>query len=276
VQLPCHLPIGKPTRDGAEHFDLTGTKGLFGGSAHLPQHARCDSGRQHRLTLGGQPYRVEEVLAAGVLQQVTRRTGLDGPADVRVRVVGGKDQDLDVLVFGPYPFCRARSVELGSDDRRCELLRIASKMHDVGKIGVPDAILLKPGKLTPEEFDTMKKHAEIGYQILHGSESELARLGAVIAWTHHEKVDGSGYPRGLESDDIPVEGRIAAVADVFDALTTDRIYRKAFSLPAALSIMREGGDQHFDADLLDLFIDSIDVVLTTKSEFDESSTRRGA
>ena len=93
----------------------------------------------------------------------------------------------------------------------------------------------------------------------------------MIAWTHHEKVDGSGYPRGLGGDDIPIEGRVAAIADVFDALTTNRVYRKAFKLPEALSIMREGRGRHFDADLLDLFLDSIDVVLATREQFDEPS-----
>jgi len=166
-------------------------------------------------------------------------------------------------------YCALLARRMGEDERRSELLRIASKMHDIGKIGVPDAILLKPGKLTSEEFEIMQQHADMGYQILRGSESEIASTGAVIAWTHHEKVDGSGYPRGLKGDDIPIEGRIAAVADVFDALTTDRIYRKAFPLPEALAIMREGRGQHFDAYLLDLFLDSIDVALAAKHEFDD-------
>jgi len=159
----------------------------------------------------------------------------------------------------------------GEDERRSELLRIASKMHDIGKIGVPDAILLKLGKLTQEQFEIMKQHSSIGYQILRESESELASTGAVIAWTHHEKVDASGYPRGLKGDEIPLEGRIAAVADVFDALATDRVYRKAFTLPEALSIMREGRARHFDADLLDCFLESIDDVLAAKGEFDDRS-----
>lgn len=141
-------------------------------------------------------------------------------------------------------YCAVLATRVGEDEQRSELLRIASKMHDIGKIGVPDAILLKRGKLTAEEFEIMKQHADIGYQILRGSESELASTAATIAWTHHEKIDGSGYPRRLKGDDIPIEGRIAAVADVFDALTTNRIYRKAFPLPQALSIMSEGRGQH--------------------------------
>ena len=107
----------------------------------------------------------------------------------------------------------------------------------------------------------MQKHAEIGNQILQGSKSELASVGAMLAWTHHEKVDGTGYPQGLRGDEIPLEGRIAAIADVFDALTTKRIYRDALPLDEALVIMREGRGRHFDPELLDVFLGSLDDVL---------------
>ncbi len=166
-------------------------------------------------------------------------------------------------------YCSVIARAMGFDQARQETLRIASKMHDVGKIGVADSILLKPGKLTPDEFEIMKTHAQIGYDILSGSASELAKTAAVIAWTHHEKVDGSGYPRGLAGDEIPLEGRIAAVADVFDALTTDRVYRKAFNLPETLTIMREGRDSHFEAAIVDVLFDHLDEILTLKSELDE-------
>lgn len=166
-------------------------------------------------------------------------------------------------------YCALLGSKMGADRWRSDVFRIASKMHDIGKIGVPDSILLKPGKLTPEEFDIMKQHASIGYQILRDSRSELASTGATIAWTHHEKIDGTGYPLGLSGDEIPIEGRIAAIADVFDALTTNRVYRKAFTLPEALKIMQEGRGNHFDAELLDLFLESLDEVLTTKEKLDE-------
>lgn len=167
-------------------------------------------------------------------------------------------------------YCGVLAEAVGLDRERCDTIRLAAKMHDVGKIGVPDAILLKPGKLTPEEYEIMKAHAQIGYDILSGSTSELARTAATVAWTHHEKIDGRGYPRGLPGEDIPVEGRIAAVADVFDALTTDRVYRKAFTLPEALEIMREGRGTHFDAEILDQFLDRIDEVLSLKAGLDEA------
>jgi putative two-component system response regulator len=163
-------------------------------------------------------------------------------------------------------YCAILAARAGMEAAESELLRLAAKMHDIGKLGIPDSILRKPGKLTAAEFDVMKDHADIGHQILQGSRSELAATGAMLAWTHHEKVDGSGYPRGLRGEEIPLEGRIAAIADVFDALTTDRVYRPAFPLDTALAIMHDGRGTHFDADLLDLFLESLEPILTAKEE----------
>jgi putative two-component system response regulator len=161
-------------------------------------------------------------------------------------------------------YCELLVRRTGGDDERAEFVRLAGIMHDVGKIGIPDYILLKPGKLTPEEYEIMQQHAEFGYRILAGSNSELLDLAATIALTHHEKIDGTGYPKGLSGDEIPVEGRVAAIADVFDALTTDRVYRKAFTLGESVGIMKEGRGSHFDAELLDAFLDAMDVVLKIK------------
>jgi putative two-component system response regulator len=157
---------------------------------------------------------------------------------------------------------------LGEDEQRCELIRLASVMHDVGKIGIPDSILLKPGQLNPEERRIMETHTEVGHRILAGSDSELLELAAAVALTHHEHMDGSGYPNGLTRKDIPFEGRIAAITDVFDALTTDRVYRKAFPLGRAVEIMRAGRASHFDADMLDIFLDSLDEVMRIMGQFD--------
>ncbi|HEX2056825.1 MAG TPA: HD domain-containing phosphohydrolase [Actinomycetota bacterium] len=155
----------------------------------------------------------------------------------------------------------------GATPARAEEVRIASVMHDVGKIGIPDSILLKPGKLTPEERRIMEQHSEIGYRILSGSRSELLTLAAQIAWTHHERFDGNGYPRRIAGDDIPVEGRMAAIADVFDALTSNKVYKKASPVPQAVEIMREGRGSHFDGALLDLFLDSMDEVVRIKERY---------
>jgi diguanylate cyclase (GGDEF)-like protein len=150
--------------------------------------------------------------------------------------------------------CDLISRALGLDDELCESIRIASALHDVGKIGIPDHVLLKPGPLTDDERDQMERHAEIGYRILAGSGSELLDLAASIALTHHEHFDGTGYPRGLAGDAIPIEGRIAAVADVFDALTSDRVYRGAFTLDSAVEVMLTGRGSHFDPTVLDAFL----------------------
>ncbi|MHB8641281.1 MAG: HD-GYP domain-containing protein [Gaiellaceae bacterium] len=146
---------------------------------------------------------------------------------------------------------------LGLADGLCELIRRASKLHDVGKIGVADGILLKPGPLTPGERREMEKHAQIGRDILAGSELDLLELAATIAWTHHERVDGAGYPRSLEGDDIPLAGRIVAVVDVYDALTSDRPYRGALDHEEALSVLREGRGHQFDPAVLDAFLAAI-------------------
>jgi putative two-component system response regulator len=154
-------------------------------------------------------------------------------------------------------YCALLAGRLGLD---ADAMLIASPMHDVGKIAVPDRILLKPGPLTADERLDMQRHAQVGYELLAGSDSELLELAAKIAWTHHERVDGGGYPRGLVGEAIPLEGRIAGVADVFDALTSDRVYRSALPLAEAVATMEEERGTHFDPDVLDVFVDSLDEV----------------
>ncbi|HXH87655.1 MAG TPA: HD domain-containing phosphohydrolase [Gaiellaceae bacterium] len=161
-------------------------------------------------------------------------------------------------------YCALLARLTGIDAERAELIRIASPMHDVGKIGIPDRILLKPGRLTNEERQIMEAHAEIGHRILAGSNEELLDLAALLALTHHERIDGTGYPNKLAGDQIPIEGRITAVADVFDALTSDRVYRPAFQPDEAREMMLEGRGTQFDSRLLDLFIDAWDEVLAIR------------
>ncbi len=154
-------------------------------------------------------------------------------------------------------YCATLASRTGLSDERIELLRVASTLHDVGKIAIPDGILLKPGPLTVDERRVMMRHAEIGNELLSGSSSEVLELAATVALTHHERVDGTGYPRGLAGGAIPIEGRIAAVADVFDALLSDRVYRRALPLAEALEIMGTGRGSHFDPEILDLFVESL-------------------
>ena len=161
-------------------------------------------------------------------------------------------------------YCALLARLAGLDSERAELIRIAAPMHDVGKIGIPDRILLKPGRLTDDERKVMEAHTEMGHRILAGSDVELLDLAALMALTHHERIDGTGYPGRLAGEAIPIEGRICAVADVFDALTSDRVYRQAFQPEEARSMMLEGRGTQFDADLLDLFFARFDDVLAIR------------
>lgn len=161
-------------------------------------------------------------------------------------------------------YCHLLTSEVTRDAERAELVRQASIMHDVGKIGIPDRVLLKPSKLTEDEYTTMKEHARYGHTILSGGKSPLLQLAATIALTHHEWVDGSGYPEGLRGEEIPIEGRIAAIADVFDALTTNRVYRNAFELPVAVQMMKDERGTHFDPELLDVFLGVLDKAIRIK------------
>jgi HD-GYP domain-containing protein (c-di-GMP phosphodiesterase class II) len=141
-----------------------------------------------------------------------------------------------------------------------EIIKHASPMHDVGKIGVPDAIIRKPGKLTKEEFESIKDHPGIGAKILGGSQGELLNACEIIAFTHHEWFNGTGYPRGLKGEDIPLYGRIVALADVFDALTTERCYKPAFPLEESLKIIRQETGTHFDTRVVKAFMRNLDEV----------------
>jgi putative two-component system response regulator len=154
-----------------------------------------------------------------------------------------------------------------ADDELCRDIREASSLHDVGKIGIPDGVLLKPEPLTRDERLIIEEHPLIGHRILTGSESPLLRLAAEIALTHHEWVDGTGYPNGLKGDAIPLAGRIAAIADVFDALTSNRVYRRSFPLMEAVEIMKKESGTHFDPKLLSAFWEVLPQVLTVEHEY---------
>jgi putative two-component system response regulator len=142
-------------------------------------------------------------------------------------------------------------------------------MHDIGKIGIPDHILLKPGKFEPEEWEIMKTHAAIGAHILDGDESDLMIWASEIALTHHEKWDGSGYPNGLSGEDIPLTGRIAALADVFDALTSERPYKKAWTVEAAVDLIKKNCGTHFDPELVVVLLEQLPEILKIRERFSE-------
>jgi putative two-component system response regulator len=148
--------------------------------------------------------------------------------------------------------------KFGWSDERVELMRLAAPMHDIGKVGIEDHILLKPGKLNEEEFSRMKEHVNIGNAILSQKKTPLLKLAAEIALTHHEKYDGGGYPGGLRGDDIPLSGAIVAVVDVFDALLSERPYKKAFSLEKTLDIISSDSGSHFHPSVVDVFMNNLD------------------
>ena len=156
--------------------------------------------------------------------------------------------------------------KLGVPDIKAKDMLYAAPMHDIGKIGIPDHILLKQGKLTDEEFDIVKTHTAIGAKILSNSSAKIIMLAEQIALSHHERWDGQGYPNGLSGKDIPLAGRIVAVADVFDALRSKRPYKETFPVEVALDIMKKERGKHFDPDVLDIFLTNMDEVLKIRAE----------
>ena len=157
--------------------------------------------------------------------------------------------------------------QYGLTKEQCDLICFASPMHDIGKVGIPDAILNKPGKLTPEEYEVMKTHPTIGYNMLKNSKREILSAAAIISHEHHEKFDGSGYPNQKVGEDIHIFGRITAIADIFDALGSDRCYKKAWDLEDILKLMKEQKGKHFDPELVDLFIENLDEFLEIRDKY---------
>jgi putative two-component system response regulator len=184
-----------------------------------------------------------------------------------------KDGDTGAHIKRMSRYCAAVARRMGLDEKTISDILYAAPMHDLGKIGIPDKILSKPGKLDPVERDIMKLHTVIGAKILSDSDAELLKLGGIIALSHHEKWDGSGYPNGLKGKAIPIEGRIAAIADVFDALTSRRPYKEPFSLEKSLVIIRRWRESYFDPDVVDAFIAIQDEILSIKEEFGVDNNR---
>ena len=166
--------------------------------------------------------------------------------------------------------------ELGFSTSRCDVLRVATTMHDVGKGAIPDRILMKPGRLTGPEYELMKRHTSVGERLIRGGTTELLRMAALVAGAHHERMDGSGYPRGLRGADIPLEGRIAAVADVFDATSTPRRYRAEIPVEQCVGILREGQGRLFDEEVVDAFVARLPQVLELAQESGVPQLRRMA
>ncbi len=231
------------------------------------------------------------------VQQRTRELQLSQQEVLNCLARAGEYRDNEtgqhVLRVSRYVGIIAR--ELGMDRAAISMIQQASTLHDIGKVGIPDSILLKPGKLTEDEYNRMKQHcdygtdicsqtekrasdhsdlhAALGVKFLAGCVSPMLRMASVITATHHEKWDGTGYPQGLKGEAIPLEGRITAVADVFDALSSERPYKKAFSLEKCIAILQEGRGQHFEPRLVDLFLGCMDEVVAIRDKYADQTAQ---
>lgn len=159
----------------------------------------------------------------------------------------------------------------GLSERECEMILIASPLHDIGKIGIPDNILQKPGKFTDAEFNIMKSHTTIGEELLSGGNSEFLKFAKEIAGSHHEKWNGTGYPRGLKEEAIPLAGRICGLADAFDAITSKRVYKEACSIDVAVEEIKKSSGTHFDPKLVDAFLAHLDEIKSISEKYAEPS-----
>src|SRR5690625_2888059 len=206
--------------------------------------------RHMQKELAGQNERLEEKIRLRTAEldqaQLEMVTRLAQAAEHR-------DGDTGEHIWRAAGYCAAIGARLGLPPERVELMRRAAPLHDVGKLAVPDGILMKPGSLTATEFQVMREHAEAGARLLSGGRSRLTRLAEKIALTHHERWDGKGYPAGLKGEEIPLESRILAVADAFDALTHDRSYRKAVSPELAREEIVRGSGTQFDPQVIEAF-----------------------
>jgi len=186
------------------------------------------------------------------------------------RAADYRDNETGMHIFRMSHFSRTLGKAIGMNDENCDQLQHASAVHDIGKIGIPDNVLLKRGKLDQQEFEIIKTHSAIGAELLSGIDSDLCRLAEKIALTHHEKWNGKGYPNGIAGTDIPLEGRIAAVSDVFDALTSVRPYKKAWPVEDAFNLLIKEKGQHFDPEIVDLFMENKQEILDIKGRYSDT------
>ncbi len=178
-----------------------------------------------------------------------------------------RDEETGIHVTRMSQYATLIAEELGFSESRCNTIRHAAPMHDIGKIGVPDRILLKPGKLDPEETQTIQTHTTIGYEILRDSPSDYLQTGAIIALAHHEHFDGNGYPYRISGSNIPIEARVVAVADVFDALLSERPYKQAWSIDRALDYITEQRGQQMDPDCVDAFFVRLSEIIAIHNQW---------
>ena len=218
-----------------------------------------------------------------IIEYISVRTDITKEIEAKERIISSQKEILYTL--GEMGELRSRETgdhvkrvalysellanKYGLSSKRVTMLKMASPMHDIGKIGIPDAILNKPGKHTPEEWAIMQTHAQLGYDMLKNSKRRILRAGAIIARDHHEKWTGGGYPRNLKGEDIHIYGRISAVADVFDALGSDRCYKKAWPMEKVIDLFKEERGRHFDPQVVDSLLNKLDRVIAICDPFAE-------
>lgn len=236
---------------------------------HYECHVRC----RNLLSLSAHQKIVQ--LKAKTLEQAVEdatRKILEREHEALFRLAkAGEFRDMETgnHILRMAKYSRVTAEALGLNRERCTLIELAAPMHDVGKIGIPDHILLKPSRLTKEEFETMKRHTLIGYEILQDSPSKFLSLGAEIALGHHEKFDGSGYPYGRRGKDISLEARIVAVADVYDALTSSRPYKKSWNSERAFEFLNLNKGSHFDPDCVEAFLQQQSKVMLIQRQLED-------
>ena len=180
-----------------------------------------------------------------------------------------KDNETGTHILRMSTYAKLIAQHIGLDNTRTELIYLSAPMHDIGKIGTPDAILQKAGALTPQEWEIIRKHPNQGADIIGNHHSLLLQTARTVALTHHEKFDGTGYPNGIKGYDIPLSGRIVALADVFDALTSKRPYKEAWSVERAVEYLIEQKGKHFDGDLVDTFLQHMDEIKAIMTQFQD-------
>ena len=229
--------------------------------ARVRTHVQLYDQKRHLLELVQQRTRELE----DTRLQIIRRLG---------RAAEFKDDETGYHVIRMSHYCRMLAIAAGIPDYRAELLFNAAPMHDVGKIGIPDSILEKAGPLTPDEWSIVKRHPVIGAGIIGRHNNELLEMARVVALTHHERWDGSGYPRALRGEAIPLVGRIVAIADAFDALTSTRPYKQAWPIEEAVALLRREAGRQFDPRLIPKFIDMLPQIKDIMGQYSEISGRR--
>jgi len=251
---------------------------------------------ENAYSIGGVDYITKPFRSVEILSRVSthislneKKQALEGMVDKKTKQLQELNQELEdtqrEIIFTMGEISERRSKEVGYHVKRVALyseilakryglspkdtalLKEASPMHDIGKVAIPDFVLNKPDILTPEEFEIMKTHTQLGYDMLKHSQRELLKVASVVAFEHHEKWDGSGYPRGLKGEEISIQGRITAIADVFDALSNERIYKKAWSKKEIIDYFAEQRGGHFEPKLVDIFFDNQDMFFDIRAKF---------